>query len=387
MHVSSDSLASVQEVRILSDGRMLVNDWRARRVVLFDSALSHPVVVADTTSGTAKAYGGSGGTLLQFRGDTSLFADYASLSFLVISPEGRIARVLAAPQAPVGGLAYLAAATIDPMGNVVSVWSSAMAARLGGVRPAPTVSPRLVSQDTPTTARDSSAILRVNIATRKVDTVVWLSPQVTHLVPATSASGALTWQALQDPMPLWDAYAVLSDGTIAVVRGHDYHIDWIAPNGSRTSSAKVPHLWERISDSMKVAILDSVKAADSVRAAAALAARPPVGGRIPTTGTQVLRYIDPSDLPDYWPPFPRRPDTSGPGRSAWADADGDIWIRAFFASPVAGGSVYDVVNRQGKLIDRVQLPGGTNLVGFGRGVVYLVSREGGGYRVARARIR
>ena len=48
--------------------------------------------------------------------------------------------------------------------------------------------------------------------------------------------------------------------------------------------------------------------------------------------------------------------------------------------------MYDIVNRQGMLVDRIQIPGGTHIVGFGPGVVYLVSREGVGSKLARARI-
>jgi hypothetical protein len=38
--------------------------------------------------------------------------------------------------------------------------------------------------------------------------------------------------------------------------------------------------------------------------------------------------------------------------------------------------VYDVINRQGKVIDRVQLQPGRTIIGFGRGgIVYLVAGE------------
>jgi hypothetical protein len=49
--------------------------------------------------------------------------------------------------------------------------------------------------------------------------------------------------------------------------------------------------------------------------------------------------------------------------------------------------VYDVVSRDGILVDRVQLPGMTSIIGFGPGVVYLAAREGAGIQIARARIR
>ena len=64
-----------------------------------------------------------------------------------------------------------------------------------------------------------------------------------------------------NPLPVVDEWAVLSDGAVALVRGRDYHIDWVNPDGSRTSSPKIPFEWQRLSDEDKVAFIDSVKAA------------------------------------------------------------------------------------------------------------------------------
>lgn len=45
--------------------------------------------------------------------------------------------------------------------------------------------------------------------------------------------------------------------------------------------------------------------------------------------------------------------------------------------PVSAPLVYDVVNRKGELVHRVQLPAGRQIVGFGKGgVIYVASREG-----------
>lgn len=49
--------------------------------------------------------------------------------------------------------------------------------------------------------------------------------------------------------------------------------------------------------------------------------------------------------------------------------------------------VYDVVSREGKLVHRVQLPAGRQLVGFGpNGVVYLSARQGRELFIERTRI-
>ncbi len=80
--------------------------------------------------------------------------------------------------------------------------------------------------------------------------------------------------------------------------------------------------------------------------------------------------------------------------SVWGDADGNLWVRLYGAfsvaspdSAVASPQIYDVVNRAGTLVDRVRLPIGARLVGFGPGVVYLTQEAGDVASLVRARIR
>jgi hypothetical protein len=85
-----------------------------------------------------------------------------------------------------------------------------------------------------------------------------------------------------------------------------------------------------------------------------------------------------SDLPDYKPPFA--------GGAARADADGNLWIRT--TPPTArDGLVFDVVNGRGALVDRIQLPPGYTLAGFGPGrVVFLGNRDATGLHLSRVRL-
>jgi hypothetical protein len=102
------------------------------------------------------------------------------------------------------------------------------------------------------------------------------------------------------------------------------------------------------------------------------------GGGGPGGPLPPLTMIAPSDLPDYKPAF-------APG-STRADADGNLWIRT--SQNVNGIPVYNVVNRSGELIDRVQLPQNRVLVGFGPGgVVYLAVRDGATAHLEKARVR
>lgn len=105
------------------------------------------------------------------------------------------------------------------------------------------------------------------------------------------------------------------------------------------------------------------------------------GGNAPPAPTpRDVNVMPAAELPDYRPPLA--------GNSARADADGNLWIHTIPAKPVPGGLIYDVVNPQGELFDRLQLPPGYTLVGFGKGkVVYLSMRDMRGIHLARVRLK
>jgi hypothetical protein len=105
------------------------------------------------------------------------------------------------------------------------------------------------------------------------------------------------------------------------------------------------------------------------------------GGNAPPPPTiRETGVMNASELPDYRPPF-----STGAVR---ADADGNLWIRTIPSKPIPGGQVYDVVSHQGELVDRLQLPPGYALVGFGKAkIVYLSMRDTQGIHLARVRLR
>jgi hypothetical protein len=411
--VGKESLGAVTTVRALPDGRVLVNDIVGRRVLMFDSTLSTTTVVADTTSATANAYGTRPGGLLAYRGDSSLFIDPASLSMLLIDPNGKIGRVMSAPRAQdvgflIGG----------PFGNPGFDAQGRLVYR------AP---PRFVFTGPPPSGNrppqpppfpDSAALVRFDLATRKLDTVTWFKTPKVNFSVVTAPDGGVRVTSVVNPLPQGDDWAMLSDGSIAIVRGRDYHVDWVGAQGI-TSSPKIPYEWERMSDEQKVAFIDSAKVAmEKARASgqfntqfASVASGTGVGIRTTVEGgpgggptrdsaaragasrdgsprqttrtdapqqLPTLTLVAPNDLPDYKPAF-----TPGSTR---ADADGNLWIRT--SHNVDGRPVYDVVNRKGELVDRVQLPLNRQLAGFGpNGVVYLGVRDGRTAHLEKARIR
>lgn len=413
VHTAAEKLGAVSTVRQLPGGRVLVNDIVGHRVLMFDSTLATATVVADSTSATGNAYGVRPGGLIAYHGDSTLFVDPASLSMLLIDPNGKIARVMSAPRA--NDAAFLVGGPFgtpgfDARGRLVYRGQNRPIFPAGG-RPR---DGNFVMPPQP----DSAAVVRFDLATRKLDTAAFFRIPKISLTMSQTPNGGITVTTTFNPLPLADDWAILSDGTIAVVRGKDFHIDWISPEGTLTSTPKIPFEWQRLTDEDKVAFMDSVKPAiEKARASAELALGgerrtmtvtaggngtvTTVGPGIPGTGARSggendarpgsareggrggraqpqLNFVSPSELPDYKPPF-------GPGATR-ADAEGNLWIRT--SQNVNGLPVYAIVNRKGELIDRVQLPAGRVIAGFGAGgIVYLGVRDADSARLEMARVR
>ncbi len=427
---SSELLGAVSTARALPDGRVLINDVIGRRVVLFDKSLATYTVVADTTPATGVAYSGRFGGLLAYKGDSSLFIDPQAMSMLVIDPAGKIGRVMSVPrpneaQALVAGQGGIPG--FDAQGRLVyrapfqfrfgpggrpGGPGGAGAAPGGGQGPAAMQLP-----DIP----DSAAIVRVELATRKLDTVAFIKTPKVRMKMTTDTTGRSMMSSIIDPLPKVDDWAVLADGSIAVVRGMDYHVDRFAGDGTRTASERLPFEWRHLNDSAKAAFIDSTRVAmEKVRAnmlaqmrdnpgrplqmpmgAEGAAGAPmmvmrfeggppggaPRGGDNPRPRDEAggpprnftmppLAFVEPHELPDYAPPF-----TAGAAR---ADLDGNLWVRTTIV--VNGGPIYDVIDASGKMVDRVVLPAGRVIAGFGKGgVVYMGVRETGGVRLEQAR--
>jgi hypothetical protein len=254
--VGKDSLGAVTTVRQLPNGRVLVNDIVGRRVVMFDSSLASLTVIADTTSATANAYGVRPGGLIAYRGDSTLFIDPASLSMLLIDPTGKIARVMSAPRA--NDVGFLVG---GPFGNPGFDGQGRLIYRapprffFNG--PRPTSGNALPQIPTPP---DSAALVRFDLATRKLDTVTWFKTPKINLNINRSPTGDIRVVSNMNPLPQGDDWAILPDGTIALVRGRDFHVDWVGPQGI-TSAPKIPFDWERLTDEGKVAFIDSARVA------------------------------------------------------------------------------------------------------------------------------
>jgi hypothetical protein len=403
----------VTAVRQLPNGSLLVNDVAKRQLTLLDASLANPVVVADSISGGANSYGTRPGGLIPYLADSTLFVDPADLSMFVLDAKGAIARIASVPRSQDAPAFTQGAPALDAKGRIVySGGRGGVRVTASGQRSnngAATSGPMLNFPDQP----DTAAIVRIDPATRKLDTAAFFKiPKIK--MNMTNVDGRISVTSEMNPMPIVDDWAVLSDGSIAIVRGRDYHVDWINADGSTTATPKVSFDWQRLSDDDKIAVIDSAKAAmekaraamanmsldkamaEGMRGGAGVAGGAPVmifstsdgggGGRGASLGGgpgagPALQFVSPSELPDYRPVF-------GTG-AARADMDGNLWVRtsATRASSVAAGPIYDVINRKGEVVDRVQVPAGRSIIGFGKGgVVFMTARDERGTWVERTKI-
>lgn len=405
---SSDSgMFRSATLRPLSSGNVLVNDRTRRRLVMLDPTLKSVKVLADTAAGAPNRYPQVSG-LVPFIADSSIFVDNESQSLIVIDPNGKFGRVMAPPKA--SDLSRIANGTagFDSKGRLVyRVGRSSPAAGRGNA--ADGANKAAISY-----RPDSDAIVRADFDTRSVDTITMLKIPVQKMVTISPQPNMTMSVMAQNPLPQTDDWTLLPDGTIAIVRGQDYHIDWVSELGKIQSSPKMPFDWKRITQEEKQQLLDSLKAANDKReadAAAKAAAGGTAGagggrggggavGEFVSIGSVSVRAgadgpppppgamgslppfripfttVDANELPDYFPPV--RANTMK------SDVEGNVWVLPSTSSlsqgTLLGGAasaqtsslVYDVVGRDGVVKERVKLPPGRNIGGFGpNGVVYL----------------
>jgi hypothetical protein len=409
--VSTDSgvLRSTTNVRALSNGTVLVNDRLLRRLIMLDSTLKKLNIIADTAPGAPNRYGAQTTGLIPFMGDSSIFVDNESQSLILVDPNGKFGRVMAPPKA--SDLSFMASGFgngFDEKGRAI-YRVPRRAPGAASVRPPSDGSGKQIITSQP----DSMAIVRADFDTRVVDTIMMIKTPVSKQVSVSMQPGSMMMTSAFNPLPQTDDWTMLPDGTIAVVRSVDYHMDWLGKDGKVTSTPKMPFDWKRITQEEKEQLLDSLKQAAAKRDAEAAAAGPVAvhsttgrggdggsgdvhvssratgaggaGGPPPAPGAAGMpagmpRFpfvtVDAADLPDYYPPI-----RAGMMR---ADPDGNVWLMPS-TSTLSQGSilasagtaqtsslVYDVIGRDGVIKERVKLPPGRLIGAFGpNGLVFL----------------
>ncbi|MEP6780608.1 MAG: hypothetical protein ABJC26_12010 [Gemmatimonadaceae bacterium] len=365
----------------MPNGKILIHDISHKRVLVLDSTLSQVTVSADSlgTNGTKYPNAYFGTQLIPYLGDSTLFTDREAGAFVVIDPNGKFTRAMAHPKASDLISLQLQNAGVEGVDNL---------GRLIYRDTRPAERPKAAPGKTPPlNTRDTIQILRADFSFRTIDTIASFtiaksqSPQIT-----VGPDGKNQSVEVINPLPTGpDDWGVMSDGTVAVIRSHDYHIDFTFSDRRTLSSDKLPFDWRRLTDEDKMRRVDSTKhVMDSLIASGKR--RPSKtffyreDGKLDSV-TLSVSYAPITELADYVPPF--RAGALKP------DADNNVWILPTTTRSATGGLLYDVVNASAILFTRVQLPTDRFVVGFGKGgVLYLAhyDRPGRYYTLERARV-
>ena len=375
---STENVGQAITVRATSDGHVIVGAGARQRVYAFNSTLQHFTIVADSGSGTGVLPIRTTG-VIPYLADSTLLPDFGANALLVLDATGKQVRSMAPPRAQDLMFLSIPAAFgrpgFDPKGRLIYRTQVPPS-----IRPSPTPSGDQKVTMTPVSP-DSSPILRGDFDKRTVDTVVWIkTPSQGRMgmeMKENPAGGAptITMHMLVNPFPMADEWALLSDGTIAIVRAHDYHIDWVDPDGSRRSTAKMPIDWRRYTDEERRLRVDSVKRVVDEQLKRQMSQMPPGAPQIKMD----VNVVPDSEFPQFYPPIQQG--------AVLADLDGRLWILPTTSTNAGNGLTYDIVNRKGDIVERVQLPKDRALAGFGpHGVLYMTRNEAGKAYLERAMV-
>jgi hypothetical protein len=247
---SKHEFRNVNGIRQLPNGTLLVNDASRKQVVLLDTTLNTLSIVVDSTPGSVNSYGPSQGGLVAYPGDSTLFVLPRVPSMYMLDPAGKFVRVMAVPrpqEASAMGATFNGIPGFDAKGRWVYRGQTPPATRPNVVPGGP---PGMMY------GTDSAPIVRVDLATRAFDTVAMYKVLKLKAKVYPRENGGTIAMIESDPIPVVDDWAVLADGSVAVVRGQDYHIDFINADGSLTRGPKMAYAWEPLSDDAKVALVD-----------------------------------------------------------------------------------------------------------------------------------
>lgn len=378
---TSESFASIVSVRALNGGGVLVNDSVKRQLVALDTSLRSPRVKLDSSSSGMMRYDSRSLSLIPYRGDSLLVRSIDAHKFFVIDPNGDVSRPFDQRVDNGDRMFTMTPAGFDGNGNAL----------IAGM---PLFRLPVREQMQRTT---SAWIQRVNFNAQKFEDVAEVKMEmIGGSKPGRRSDGTMYTIEIVNPLPTQDEWTVLSDGSVVVVHTDDYRVEIVKPDGKKRISGKIPFVKRRLSDEDKRRLIDSARTAiearknggsanplvaiademmrmgkDSIKAlsnAGTGAFRMSINTDAPRSTE--LEFFPLRDIDNYLQPF-------RPG-GVKSDRDGNVWIATSAVSPDnSDETIYDIVNNEAKLVQRVRVPATHTLVGFARGgIVYVKVKRG-----------
>jgi len=327
----------VTQVRELRDGRVVVLDRDEAVVVLADYRTSQVNQLGRHGEGPGEYR--SPLWMLPLGGDSVGVFDDASLRVLVIDAQGQLSGFLPA-MSPSPGTGTVGALAGDGRGAFYGEGSATAIGPDGRFQRA-----------------DSAPLFRWAIGGSDIELV--------GHVPRPPPSGAVVGPGVMRPGTALrpgtrDMWAVGSDARIAIVHHDPYRVDFLLPSGTRRAGATMPFTRVSVNDSVKQAVLSERSGVPTATVVDGRGVTSTVRRRPPAVSPASINWA--SEVPPF------RGDTF----VAFAP-DGALWIqRTTFGRE---GARYDLVGADGRLVDRIRLPEGHRVAGFGRGVMYVVRRD------------
>jgi hypothetical protein len=327
----------ISGVRELADGRLIVTDQREKKVLLLDSAWSAARPVARQGQGPLEY--GFPTAVLAYPGDSTLVHDLLQRRLLVLDPSGEPVRTISLPQS----LGFGAGLQGDGRGNVYSQANAI-------------TDPAQLASGPP----DSAALLRWNLASARIDTVATVG-----LPQTESGGGGGNFFMMVQPMTPADDWAVTQAGWIGLARHTPYSVDCVGTDGRQSRCAPIPYTPVAVVEADKEEYRRARQEQGGMRISmsdgggdVSISEGPAPSG--PPPGMPELKW------PTHKPPFLEQSVLAGPGQQLWVLRTG-----------LAGDTIarYDVIDSTGSVRERVTVPAGSRVVGFGASSVYVVRTD------------
>ena len=326
----------IRSVLGLPDGRLVVSDPEENRLVLLDFAKGTSVTLGRTGQGP-REYRKVGG-LYRARGGGVLVYDQSLRRLLPVSATGEVTDVVALPvpgsssgSTNRGPDPYMSDSLGDAAGGSLFVIGEAKTIPLLRYRPG-----------------------------RVVDTVAHLL-RAPHKIVEQTAHSVRTQEVLFAPQ---DSWVLAPDGRIAVVHASPYQVEWIPLTGPVLRGPVIGYKPVSVTQADKDAMASG---------SAELPGRQNTGLHIGPGGSPPppAGAGDPRAKNELLFAEVKSPIRSGFGHWPLLDEGGRLWVERSLPAAVKT-SMFDIFDRGGNLVERIEIPAGVHLIGVDARWIYTV---------------
>ena len=336
-----EPFTEISSIRELRDGRVIVVDGRELTVKAIDVRNGLATTIGRTGDGPGEYRWPS--KLHVLPGDSTLLQDGANGRLMIIGPDAKPGGFFD-PNRNEGGDSIIARTrrffvrSSDARGNLYSQMQPIRVGAAGVLE-----------------LTDHAAIERFNVATRQRDTVA-LWPLRNDPNRRLSPGGSVSTRPSAAAFPAWEQWVVASDGRIAFVFPEPYRVNVVVADRKVIENPAIPYEKVRVDAAVK-------KWHREERERPQMAMRFSRGG---ASSMELMKmpYTEPTEWPEFLPAY-----HAFLGQAVFA-SDGLLWVPR--STSPGKAPLYDIIDGQGKVFERVELPQRTKLVGFGAKTLYIV---------------